>query len=122
MTDYSDFLATKAPRVRAHGFDPVDLPSCLFPFQRHVVERACRSGRFAMFEDCGLGKTLQQLVWADQVVRHTSRPVLILAPLAVGPQTEREARRFGIDAQFARTPAGHLLFSEVNEHRVRVIW
>jgi hypothetical protein len=39
------------------------------------------------------------LVWADQVVRHTNKPVLILTPLAVAAQTIREARKFDIEAQ-----------------------
>jgi hypothetical protein len=33
-----------------------------------------------------------QLVWAENVVRHTNRPVLVLTPLAVAGQTVREAR------------------------------
>jgi len=39
-----------------------------------------------------------QLVWADNVVRHTNRPVLILTPLAVSGQTLEEADKFGIEA------------------------
>ena len=46
-----------------------------------------KAGRFAMFEDCGLGKTIQQLEWADKVRKHTENPVLILAPLGVIGQT-----------------------------------
>jgi hypothetical protein len=51
-----------------------------------------------MFADCGLGKSFMQLAWADEVVRHTNKPVLVLAPLAVAAQTVREAAKFGIDA------------------------
>ena len=43
-----------------------------------------------------------QLVWAENVVRHTGRPVLILTPLAVSHQTAREAVKFGIDAVVSR--------------------
>jgi hypothetical protein len=43
-----------------------------------------------------------QLVWAENVVRKTNRPVLILTPLAVAYQTEREANKFGIDAKVSR--------------------
>jgi len=46
-----------------------------------------------------MGKTLQQLVWSDQVVRHTNKPILILTPLAVSGQTMREAHKFDIDAR-----------------------
>ena len=39
------------------------------------------------FFDCGLGKTIMQLEWANQVSKHTNNPVLILCPLAVSSQT-----------------------------------
>jgi len=55
-----------------------------------------------MFEDCGLGKTPQQLVWAENVRLHTGRPVLLVAPLAVTFQTKGEAEKFGIDAAVSR--------------------
>lgn len=57
-----------------------------------------------MFEECGLGKTLQQLEWAHQVCLHTGKAVLILTPLAVAAQTEAEAKRFGIEAFHIRKP------------------
>ena len=49
-----------------------------------------------MFEDCGLGKTLQQLSWAEAVACHTGRSVLLLCPIGVKHQTFAEASRFGI--------------------------
>lgn len=42
-----------------------------------------------------------QLVWAEQVVNHYGKPVLILAPLAVSKQTVREGAKFGIEAHLA---------------------
>jgi hypothetical protein len=39
-----------------------------------------------------------QLVWAENVVRKTNKPVLIVTPLAVSYQTVAEAAKFGIDA------------------------
>jgi superfamily II DNA or RNA helicase len=72
-----------------------DLPSMAYPFQRFAVEWAMRKGRAALFADCGLGKTMMQLAWADQI----DGQVLLLTPLAVAEQTMREARRFGIDAR-----------------------
>jgi hypothetical protein len=74
------------------------IPDYLFDFQKHLVEWAIRRGRAAIFANCGLGKTIQQLVWAENVVRHTNRPVLILTPLAVGRQTVAEAAKFGLEA------------------------
>lgn len=39
-----------------------------------------------------------QLTWANEVVKKTGKPVLILAPLAVAEQTAEEARKFGMVA------------------------
>lgn len=95
---YEAFLSTKQDYGSDTGFTPISLPDSLFPFQRALVEWAIRKGRAALFCDCGLGKTLMQLVWADNVVRQTNRPVLILTPLAVSAQTIEEAAKFGIEA------------------------
>jgi hypothetical protein len=100
--DYAAFLAKKTQLGGDHGFEPRWLPGYLFDFQRHLVDWALRRGRAAIFADCGLGKTIMQLVWAENVVRHTGRPVLVMTPLAVAPQTAREAERFGIDAAVSR--------------------
>ena len=43
-----------------------------------------------------------QLVWAQNVVEKTCKPVLILTPLSVGAQTVREANKFGIEAKQSR--------------------
>lgn len=99
MTDYQQFLQSKQTAVQNSGFDieESELNPQLFPFQKYCVRRALKAGRFAMFEDCGLGKTLQQLEWARQVMMHINKPVLILAPLGVIGQTIQEGRRFGYD-------------------------
>lgn len=99
---YTEFLNSKAQLEGDHGFAPIDLPEWMFDFQQSLVEWALRKGRAAIFADCGLGKTPMQLVWADNVARHTNKPVLILTPLAVGPQTVREAEKFGIEAVHCR--------------------
>lgn len=100
--DYAAFLERKRHSVSLHGFEPVYLPEWLFPFQRTLVEWAVRKGRAAIFADCGMGKTPMQLVWAQNVVMHTRRPVLLLTPLAVGGQTLTEAGKFGIAAVRSR--------------------
>ncbi|MDE2104337.1 MAG: helicase [Patescibacteria group bacterium] len=99
---YASFLARKAQLGGEHGFDPVSLPDSLFGFQEALVTWALRKGRAALFEDCGMGKTLQQLVWADNVARHTGRRVLIGTPLAVSHQTVEEAAKFGIECGRSR--------------------
>lgn len=101
-TAYAEFLDGKTQLAGGEGFDPLFIPEYLFPVQSHLVDWSVRMGRSAMFADCGLGKTLAQLVWAENVYRHTGKPVLVVTPLAVGFQTESEADRFGIDAEVSR--------------------
>ena len=100
--NYSDFLNTKAIVDVPTGFEPTGITSAAFDFQRDCVRWACRRGRAALFEDCGLGKTIQELLWAQQVVEHTNRPVLILTPLSVTAQFVREGKKFGIPVTLAR--------------------
>lgn len=94
---YSEFLFKKTQSGNGHGFNPISLPDSLFDFQRDLVEWSLRRGRAALFADCGLGKSLCELVWADNVVRHTNRPVLLLTALAVANQMVREGEKFGIE-------------------------
>jgi len=96
---YEDFLKTKQKTHIESGFtiDESQLNTNLFPFQKFIVLRALKAGKYAIFADCGLGKTLMQLEWARQVVDHTGKPVLILAPLAVSGQTISEGKKFHIE-------------------------
>ena len=100
---YAEFLASKRDHGARSGFAPLFMPDCLFDFQKALTDWAVRLGRAAIFADCGMGKTLMQLVWAENVVRKTNRPVLILTPLAVTRQTLAEASKFGIEAYRAVT-------------------
>ncbi len=97
--EYKEFLETKKKTHIESGFkiEDLQLNENLFDFQKHIVKIALRKGRFAIFADCGLGKTLMQLSWAEAIYNHTNQPVLILAPLAVVKQTKREAEKFGIN-------------------------
>lgn len=94
--NYQEFIEKKTQLSGDFGFEPIELPKCLFDFQAALVDWAIRKGRAAIFADCGLGKSLMQLVWADNVVRKTNQRVLILTPIAVGIQTVAEAEKFGI--------------------------
>jgi hypothetical protein len=100
--DYSTFIERKSQLGSNAGFEPLFMPDFLFPFQRALIEWAVRKGRCAIFADCGLGKTPMQLVWAQNVVERTCKPVLVLTPLSVGAQTAREADKFGIEAKQSR--------------------
>lgn len=100
--NYETFLRRKTQAGADSGFAPVFMPEFLFDFQRDIVDWAVRKGRAAIFADCGLGKTPMGLTWAANVARKTGRPVLYLTPLAVAPQTIREAHKFDIDAMLSR--------------------
>lgn len=97
--EYQEFLKSRLQSCSMGGFAPNWMPDFLFDFQKHLVEWAVRKGRSALFADCGMGKTPMQLVWAENVVRQTNRPVLILTPLAVSQQTVKEAEKFGVDCR-----------------------
>lgn len=97
---YEEFLASKARVTPPSGFEPVDLPACLFPYQKDLVTWACRRGKAALFADTGLGKAIMALTWAYQIVERTGRSVLILAPLAVAAQFVREGEKFGLPCKF----------------------
>ena len=101
---YEDFVAQKRRAEVATGHQPGDLNEHLFDFQHAIVAWAVRRGRAAIFADTGLGKTLMQLSWADDVASHTKGIVLVLAPLAVSEQTIEQGSAFGIDVK--RVPQG----------------
>lgn len=105
--EYIDFLKQKQ---KAKSFDGIEvnaneLNPMLFDWQKQTVKWALSKGRAGLFEDCGLGKTVQQLEWANQVHKHTDRNVLILAPLAVSMQTVREGKKFGVAVNVCRSQA-----------------
>lgn len=93
---YQEFLDDKLKIYESCGFECSDFNNHLYDFQKDIVRWALAKGRSAIFADCGLGKTIMQLEWAHKVHEHTGGNVLILAPLAVAPQTKAEGDMFGI--------------------------
>jgi len=104
LLDYEAFVKSKRRSEIATGHKPGELNDHLFDFQHAIVSWAVRRGRAAIFADTGLGKTLMQLAWADEVASHTGGIVVILAPLAVSEQTIEQGKTFGIDVK--RIPHG----------------
>lgn len=102
MTDYNKFLESKIVEFKNFGFDISEsrLNPLLKDFQAYAVKIALKKGRFALFFDCGLGKTFCQLEWSKHVSDHTGKKVLILAPLAVVEQTKEESVKFGLNLDF----------------------
>lgn len=101
MDKYQEFLQQKVKSHQLSGFEIDDskLNPQLFPFQSFIVKRALKAGKYAIWADCGLGKTLMQLEWANQVSKYMNQPVLILVPLAVAGQTIEEAKKFNLHCE-----------------------
>lgn len=100
--DYQSFLASKTPRAQATGIEPKPLPDHLFDFQAACVDFCLRQGRAGLYLDTGLGKTRCQLEWARQSAESANGKALILTPLAVAKQIEREGRELGYDVGVIR--------------------
>ena len=93
---YDKFLSEKVVTHERGGFEVDSVSSHLFDFQDHIVKWALKMGKAAIFADCGLGKTVMQLEWANAIWKEEKKPILILAPLAVNSQTVEEGKKFGI--------------------------
>ena len=100
---YTEFLARKQKAAHQIGMsiEPEEVNPILHEWQRDIVSWAVRTGRAALFADCGLGKTFMQLEWA----RLMSDRTLILAPLSVARQTVREASKLGLEVVYVRDGA-----------------
>ena len=99
---YHQFLQSKAPRVQSSGFEPKSLPDHLFDFQKECVAFCLRKGRAGLYLDTGLGKTRCQLEWLAQSAEQSNGKALLLTPLAVAKQIEREGRALGYDVRVIR--------------------
>ena len=103
---YTEFIENKTFNHADYGFDVDEskLNPMLFDFQKHIVKWALKKGRCAIFADCGLGKTLMQLEWANQIYNmDRSALILILAPLSVNKQTYQEGKKFNINVNICRS-------------------
>ena len=105
MTDYQEFIKSKAFRESKIGIEGVTINPNLFGHQQYIVKKALSRGRCAVFADTGLGKSLTEIEFAHHVAKHTGKPVLILTPLCVASQMNDEGLRFGYDCQVAKTQA-----------------
>jgi superfamily II DNA or RNA helicase len=101
--DYESFIATKHAATLTTGFElPIEyINQQAFDWQRRVIQWSLKRGRAALFLDTGLGKTISQLAWAEQVAGHTGGRVLLHCPIGVRQQTKREAEKFGIECDVA---------------------
>ena len=80
----------------------------LWDYQRDIARIAIRKRKYAVFADCGLGKTLILLEFAKAAAKRTGRKVLIVSPLMVVTQTLAEAFRFYPDMDIEQVQAAGL--------------
>jgi hypothetical protein len=105
--NYRQFIKSKHKTLVSSGFEAKNINPLLKPWQADLVRWFCRLGQGGGFEATGLGKTFQQLVVGEQIVRYVGGKVLIVCPLAVAKQTKRESEKFQIevDVTVCREPS-----------------
>jgi hypothetical protein len=87
--EYADFVGVESEVKPPIWWEP---SSFLFDYQRDILNLALKKRKFAIFADCGLGKTLIYLEYAQAVsVAKPNKGVLIVSPLMVIEQTMSEA-------------------------------
>jgi superfamily II DNA or RNA helicase len=107
--EYQEFIKSKQFDHISDGYQGFpEFPDAMFSFQRDCCHWALKRGKAALFVDTGLGKTIMQLTWANNIAEYTHRPVLIVAPLCVAQQTVREGEKFGIQSEYIRQDEGIL--------------
>lgn len=112
---YRKLIASKAVQFEPKGIKAIPaLHPGMFPHQKACTEFALETGCSGLFLATGMGKSLCSLEWGRVMVEHTNKPTLMLAPLAVATQHQREAEKFGIDAKSIREP------SEITGSRIYV--
>lgn len=91
---YQEFLNSKVELAEKSGFDvrPEEINPALKPHQRDAVIWALKGGRRALFESFGLGKTVQEIEFVHQVVKHKGGKGLIVLPLGVKQEFTRDAK------------------------------
>ena len=96
--DYNEFLEQKKTQRIESGFkvEDADLNPALFDFQKYCVKRALAVGKFALFEDCGLGKTIQiiSVVLKLKEEGKLSKPVLVICPTTLMGNWMKELQMF----------------------------
>lgn len=90
---YQEFLESKIELAQDRGFEvnPADINKALKPHQRDAVIWALKGGRRALFENFGLGKTIQEIEFCKQVIDHEGGRALIVLPLGVKQEFTQDA-------------------------------
>lgn len=90
---YEEFLKTKIDIAKDTGFeiDREEINPALKPHQKDAVQWAVRGGKRALFESFGMGKTIQEIEFCYQVIKHVGGKALIVLPLGVKQEFTRDA-------------------------------
>ncbi len=104
--DYAKSLGLKVKRSKAVEFNPID---GLFDYQRDITATAISKRKYAIFADCGLGKTMMILEFARHAADASRGKILIVSPLMVCNQTVAEAEKwYGENCGIKRIRAAEL--------------
>ena len=101
LTTYRAFISSKGTAAASRGFAPAGSWD-LFPHQQTTLQFACEKGRSAAFLDTGLGKSRIEACAAEEFRIASGKPSLILTPLAVARQLQRECEAAGVEARVIR--------------------
>lgn len=112
MKKYEDFLKNKIAISENYGFN-IEIPLIKFkdgtqlkPHQRDAIQWAVKGGRRALFESFGLGKTIQQLIICDEILKKVKGKALIVCPLGVMQEFRNDAsKKLGIELEYVRNMA-----------------
>jgi len=102
VATYRQFIASKGVAAGRHGFQVHGSWDTLFEHQRETLRFACEKGRSAAFLDTGLGKSRIEAAAAEEFRIASGKPTLILTPLAVARQMQRECESVGVEARVIR--------------------
>jgi hypothetical protein len=104
--EYAKNLGLKTKRKKSAEFIPID---GLFDYQRDITATAIQKRKYAIFADCGLGKTMMILEFARHAADSTRGKILIVSPLMVCNQTVDEAAKwYGQECGIERIRAAEL--------------
>ena len=104
--EYATTLGLKPKRKKSVEYNPID---GLFDYQRDITSTAIAKRKYAIFADCGLGKTMMILEYARHAADATKGKILIVSPLMVCNQTVDEAAKwYGEECGIRRVRAADL--------------
>lgn len=104
---YIEFLKSKIEIAPETGFD-IDIPliefkdgTILKPHQRDSIIWSIKGGRRALFQSFGLGKTIQQLIICNEILKVKGGKALIVCPLGVRQEFRNDAQnKLGIEITY----------------------